>query len=83
MSFKRAMRMRSYTFRAVHRRPDGVIGPTLYEHTIAAADDDAAVKQARALDLDLSAVGANAVYLAAPDGRAVWSLHVAGAPIEG
>lgn len=70
--------MRSYTFRAVHRRSDGVIGPSLYEHTIVAADDDAAIEQARMLDLDLAETGANAMYLAASDGRAVWSLHIAG-----
>lgn len=67
--------MRTYILRVVCRQQDGIVGPTLDERTITAADDDAAVAMARDLDLDFHALGANAVYLVVPDGRTIWSLH--------
>lgn len=66
-----------FTFRAVHREPDGLLGPTLYEQAIEAPDKLVAVAVARAIDVDMAALGANAVYLANEEGRAVWSLHAA------
>ncbi|GJE24817.1 hypothetical protein JHFBIEKO_5296 [Methylobacterium mesophilicum] len=67
--------MRRYIFRAIRREPDGMLGPDLYRQTFEAADDAGAVAAAKRIDLDLAALGANAVYVSAADGRAIWSLH--------
>lgn len=68
--------MPAYLYRAVHREPDGTLGPTLHTQVIEAPSADAAIAIARTVDLDMTALGANAVYLTAPDdGRAIWSLH--------
>ena len=70
--------MPKYLYRAVQRQPDGNVGPTLHAQVIEAATADQAIAQARKIDLDMAALGANAVYLATPeDGRAIWSLHTA------
>jgi len=43
---------------------------------IEAPTADAAIRIARMVDLDMTVLGANAVYLTAPDdGRAIWTLH--------
>lgn len=65
-----------YILRAVCRRADGVIGLTLDQRIIVASGDAAAIEQAHTLELDLNPIGANAVYLTSPDGRAIWSLHI-------
>ncbi|MBE7198847.1 MAG: hypothetical protein INR70_13740 [Parafilimonas terrae] len=68
--------MPAYLYRAVLREPDGTLGPTLHSQVIEAPDADAAIAIARTIYLDMTALGANAVYLTAPeDGRAIWSLH--------
>ncbi|WP_447713612.1 hypothetical protein [Methylobacterium brachiatum] len=67
--------MRSYIFRAIRREPDGMLGPDLYRQPFEAAGDAAAVVAAKRIDLDLAELGANAVYVTAEDGRAIWSLH--------
>ncbi|MCJ2060910.1 hypothetical protein MKL09_30860 [Methylobacterium sp. J-048] len=67
--------MRTYIFRAIRRGPDGMLGPDLYRRAFAAADDAGAVAAAKRIDLDLAELGANAVYVSAEDGRAIWSLH--------
>ena len=68
--------MPDYLYRAVHRRADGTVGSTLHGQVIEAASADEAIAQARRIDLDMNALGANAVYLSAPeDGRAIWTLH--------
>ena len=68
--------MRTYIFRAIRREPDGMLGPDLHRQVFAAQDDSAAVAAAKLIDLDLIGLGANAVYVSAEDGRAIWSLHV-------
>jgi hypothetical protein len=68
--------MPAYLYRAVHREPDGTLGPTLHTQVIEAPTADAAIRIARMVDLDMTVLGANAVYLTAPDdGRAIWTLH--------
>lgn len=68
--------MPAYFYRAAHREPDGTLGPTLHSQVIEAPTADAAIAIARTIDLDMTALGANAVYLtASDDGRAIWSLH--------
>ncbi|MCJ2125330.1 hypothetical protein [Methylobacterium sp. J-077] len=67
--------MRTYIFRAIRREPNGMLGPDLYRHAFAAKDDSDAVAAAKRIDLDLTQLGANAVYVSAEDGRAIWSLH--------
>lgn len=70
--------MPEYLYRAVHRKPDGTLGPTLHAQAVEAPTPDAAVALARGIDLDMDELGANAVYLTAPeDGRLIWSLHAA------
>ncbi|MGV7031267.1 hypothetical protein [Methylobacterium symbioticum] len=66
-----------FTFRALRREPDGILGPTLYEQRVEAPDKHVAVAVARAIDIDMEALGANAVYLTNEEGRAIWSLHAA------
>lgn len=73
--------MPEYLYRAVHRKPDGTPGPTLHTQVVEAPTPDAAVALAQGIDLDMEALGANAVYLTAPeDGRPIWSLHAAQVP---
>jgi hypothetical protein len=57
-----------------------MLGPTLYEQTISAVDAVSAVSQAKLIEVDMDALGANAVYVSAEDGSAVWSLHTPFAP---
>ncbi|MDP4006430.1 hypothetical protein [Methylobacterium sp. NEAU K] len=68
--------MRTYIFRAIRREPDGMLGPDLHRQAFEAKDDSEAVAAAKQIDLDLPGLGANAVYVSAQDGRAIWSLHV-------
>lgn len=68
--------MPAFIYRAVYRDPDGMLGPTLHEQTIEAPTAEAAIAFARTIDLDMTALGANAVYVTTiDDGRAIWSLH--------
>lgn len=64
-----------FTFRAVRREPNGILGPTLYEQEIEAADGREAIAIARAIEIDLEALGGNAVYLMGPAGLPLWTLH--------
>jgi hypothetical protein len=68
--------MPGYLYCAVHRRADGTVGTTLHAQGDEAATADESIAQARRIDLALDALGANAMYLSAPeDGRAIWTLY--------
>lgn len=68
--------MPTYLYRAAYRQSDGTLGPTLHQQIVEAPTVEAAIATARMIDLDMAALGANAVYVSAfDDGRAIWSLH--------
>lgn len=69
--------MRDYQFCVAVRRTDGLLEAPVREEVITAKDGAHAVALARAIDVDMVGLRANAVYLVDPDGHVLWSLRLA------
>ncbi|MCJ2071636.1 hypothetical protein MKK75_23020 [Methylobacterium sp. J-030] len=69
--------MRNYRLCAAYRAPDGLLSTPVYEETITAKDVADAVAQAKATELDMAGLKANAIYLINADGHVAWSLRIA------
>ncbi|WP_146074057.1 MULTISPECIES: hypothetical protein [unclassified Methylobacterium] len=68
--------MADYLYCVVNRHSDGTVGPTLYTQIVEAFTVEIAIATARTIDLDMAALGANAVFLKAREsGRIVWTLR--------
>ncbi|MCJ2120971.1 hypothetical protein [Methylobacterium sp. J-077] len=59
------------------RRADGTLDEPLHEEVITAEDGTSAIALAKAIDVDMLRLRANAIYLVDPHGYVVWSLRLA------
>ena len=71
--------MRDYRFCVALRASDGLLSAPVHEETITAVDARDAVALAKAVDLDMTGLKANALYLVDSEGHVVWSLRIADA----
>jgi hypothetical protein len=69
--------MRIYRLCLAHRTTDGVLSPPLREKVITAEDATGAVAQAKSLEMDMTGLRANALYLVDENGHVAWSLRMA------
>ncbi|SDO55427.1 hypothetical protein SAMN05216360_12719 [Methylobacterium phyllostachyos] len=72
--------MRDYRFCVALRAPDGLLSAPVYEEVITAKDAADAVVLAKAVELNMSNLKANALYLVDANGHVAWSLRIADAP---
>ena len=59
------------------RDTDGMLGEPVHEQVLMAPDAREAVTLAKAADLDMAELMANAIYLVDQNGHVVWSLRLA------
>lgn len=64
-----------YDLRILRREADGSVRPPLAEHAVDADDPREAVCRARLIDVDMDALGANAILLVDATGNILWSLR--------
>ncbi|MCJ2094946.1 hypothetical protein MKK67_20930 [Methylobacterium sp. J-072] len=69
--------MRDYRFCVALRRADGTLDKPLHEEVITAEDGTSAIALAKAIDVDMLRLRANAIYLVDPHGYVAWSLRLA------
>ena len=69
--------MRDFRFCVAFRDRDGMLDEPLHEEIITAYDATDAVARAKAVELDMAGLKANALYLVDPEGHVVWSLRLA------
>lgn len=69
--------MPTFRFVVAYRKSDGMLTPPLYEQAIEAANAREAVEQAKRIDVEVSKLGGNALYLTDEQGTVLWSLRLA------
>ena len=69
--------MRDYRFCVALRRADGALDEPVHEQVIIAEDGTRAIALAKAIDVDMLRLRANAIYLVDTHGYVVWSLRLA------